>query len=74
MKNWYVITGINGELQMYWLYEIKDSRFKVDYNERGERYSLIALTGMEAMKLRLELRKLSKKFKCKLKLTRMSAA
>lgn len=73
MKNWYVITGISSELQMHWLYEVSDTRFKVDYNEHGERYSLIALTSAEALKLKFELRKLSKKFNCKLKLTRMSA-
>lgn len=73
MKNWYVITGINSKLQMHWLYEV-NAGYKVDYNEKGQRYSLVALTTLEAFKLRIKLRKLGKQFDCKLKLTRMSAA
>lgn len=72
MKNWYAITGINGALHMHWLYDT-ESNYKVEINEKGQRYSLVTATATEALKLRLQLRELSKKFNCKLKLTRMSA-
>ena len=72
-KHWFVITGINAKLHMHWLYDT-ESKYKVEINEKGQRYSLVPLTTVEAIKLRLDLNKLSKQFDCKLKLTEVSAA